>query len=286
MSTRDPKTIRVGPRCRTDVGNLNDLCRSISTHGLLHPIVIDDTDNLIAGYRRLQAWKKVHRGKPIPVSVMNLQDPLGAEMDENTQRLDLSPSEKLAVAQRIEEAARLEPRKFQKPPKGEGRPWIAARAVGWSRPTLNKARLIDAVAHGEAPSVGAKAGDMHLFAEITPGLKNKALRIQADLDEHGHVDRAYEELRAEADQQAEHQLPPSRVPIVAGRRSGKPTDNSAPTEDEVGDLFTLVYQWNVVASLIPEKLAPILTMEQKDILRRAVPEMRDWLAQLLTTISP
>jgi ParB family chromosome partitioning protein len=49
--------IRVGPRHRRDLGDLDGLAASIEDIGLLNPITVDDTGLLLAGARRLAACK-------------------------------------------------------------------------------------------------------------------------------------------------------------------------------------------------------------------------------------
>ena len=56
--------IKVGPRLRKDVGDLSSLKQSIQEVGLLHPIIVDSENNLVAGLRRLRAvemlgWKTI-----------------------------------------------------------------------------------------------------------------------------------------------------------------------------------------------------------------------------------
>ena len=63
--------IKVGSRFRRDLGDIDALAKSISTVGLLHPIVINENNELIAGVRRLEACKKLG-WTDIPVHVVNL----------------------------------------------------------------------------------------------------------------------------------------------------------------------------------------------------------------------
>ena len=56
--------IKVGPRFRKDAGDLSSLKQSIQEVGLLHPIIVDSENHLLAGLRRLKAvemlgWKTV-----------------------------------------------------------------------------------------------------------------------------------------------------------------------------------------------------------------------------------
>jgi len=85
------------------------LARSIDQLGLLQPIVIRPDNTLVAGARRLAAcrmlgWQHV----PIYVAA-SLDDELRllwAERDENTCRLDFSPTEAVAIGRAIEEHER------------------------------------------------------------------------------------------------------------------------------------------------------------------------------------
>jgi N6-adenosine-specific RNA methylase IME4 len=101
--------IRIGPRYRKDLGDIEALARSIDQIGLLQPIVIRPDNTLVAGARRLAAcrmlgWQHV----PIYVAA-SLDDELRllwAERDENTCRLDFAPTEAVAIGRTIEECER------------------------------------------------------------------------------------------------------------------------------------------------------------------------------------
>ena len=51
------KEINVGERLRENFGDIEGLAESIKINGLLHPIIVDENLNLIAGHRRLTAIK-------------------------------------------------------------------------------------------------------------------------------------------------------------------------------------------------------------------------------------
>ena len=55
----DVNSIKIGERFRKDSGDLQPLVDSIKDIGLLNPITIDQNLNLIAGYRRLSAFKNL-----------------------------------------------------------------------------------------------------------------------------------------------------------------------------------------------------------------------------------
>jgi len=92
------------PRQHFDSAELQALCDSLRTHGLLQPLLarkIDDRFQLIAGERRLQAATKAG-WTHVPVLIVEADDRQVAELAivENLQRKDLNPLEKAASFQR------------------------------------------------------------------------------------------------------------------------------------------------------------------------------------------
>jgi len=96
LSTEKIDAIRVGDRLRKDLQDLKSLAESIAAVGLLHPIVIDSEQSLIAGERRLEACKSLGWDQ-IPVTVVDLENVLRGQVDENTARADFQPSEIYAI---------------------------------------------------------------------------------------------------------------------------------------------------------------------------------------------
>lgn len=83
--------VKVGERLRTDFGDIPGLATSIQRYGLLHPIVIDEKNNLIAGERRLKAHIKLGK-KEIEYkrfSELSEVDKKEIELEENIQRKQL-----------------------------------------------------------------------------------------------------------------------------------------------------------------------------------------------------
>src|SRR3990167_10998830 len=132
--------------------------------GLLHPITIDPSRSLLAGVRRLGAARRLGWDTvPCVVvdSVGDLWRALEVERDENTCRKDFTRSEAVEMARRIEALERpgaadrekagvkLEPSEnFSEGSAGARETKVkAARAVGMSRPTYERAgAIIDAAA--------------------------------------------------------------------------------------------------------------------------------------------
>jgi ParB-like chromosome segregation protein Spo0J len=147
--------IQIGERHRKDMGDIAGLAKSIAEIGLLHPIVLNSSNTLIAGERRFEALKKLGWHE-IPVTIVNSLDDahkaMMAELDENAERKPFTPSEAALVGQRIEVLVKEEAKKRmlqgKKTPsvtvtegskQGDTRE-IVADAVGMSGPTYDRAK--------------------------------------------------------------------------------------------------------------------------------------------------
>lgn len=58
--------IKIGKRLRREIGNVESLCNSIKSIGLINPITITHDNYLVSGQRRLEAVKKIG-WKTVPV---------------------------------------------------------------------------------------------------------------------------------------------------------------------------------------------------------------------------
>ncbi len=145
----------VGNRARKGDGWLDSLERSIQQVGVLQPIGITPDKKLIFGGRRLQACKNLGL-ETIPARVFDIDadNPVTAlrmEREENEHRKDLTPSEKVELGMRIEEALAgrqgqrtdLQPRQNFAEVKPGTRPRdIAAKAVDMNRETYRQAKAV------------------------------------------------------------------------------------------------------------------------------------------------
>lgn len=194
LATRPETEVRitdviVGDRARKDYGDLTSLMESIREHGLLQPIGVLPGNRLLFGGRRLEACRLLGH-ECIAFVVPQTQDDAvalhKAERDENTCRKDMTPSEKVGVAQVIEEMERPKGRERQADagrmfgrgsnssgtvdPKQTDEPYrrssdVAAEAVGMSRKTYERAALVSSAAadpelpdHVRVVAQEAKAG--------------------------------------------------------------------------------------------------------------------------------
>ena len=87
--------IIVRGRIRTSIGDISYLMESISKFGLLNPVTITENNELIAGFRRLEACKALGMTE-IECTIMptlSKFDRLMVEAEENLTRKDLTTSE-------------------------------------------------------------------------------------------------------------------------------------------------------------------------------------------------
>ena len=99
------QSISIEERMRKNLGDIDVLARSIQEIGLLHPIVVDEKNRLIAGQRRLKACERLGWER-VPVHVVPLDDIVRGEFDENTVREDFLPSEMAAISKQLGEPER------------------------------------------------------------------------------------------------------------------------------------------------------------------------------------
>jgi ParB family chromosome partitioning protein len=84
--------MNIETRFRQNLGDLKPLIESIKRHGLLHPIVLSEDNQLICGRRRLAAYMQL-KYTEIEVTYTNSTDLREAEADENVVRKDFSVEE-------------------------------------------------------------------------------------------------------------------------------------------------------------------------------------------------
>ena len=124
--------VKVGIRRRKSVGSLAGLMKSIQLHGLFHPILLRNGNELVAGGRRLAAFEKLGISHIPARSVDGMSDEelRAIEEEENAERLDLSTIEaskaRFAEMKQAEadqkKAAELATRGVDKSERGRGRP--------------------------------------------------------------------------------------------------------------------------------------------------------------------
>lgn len=141
-------------RIRNDIGDLEPLIESISNVGLINPIVIDEDNNLVAGYRRLEACKKLGF-KEVDVKIVDLNGDdmklLDVEVAENFFRKDFTPEEVLASEKRRQEILESRRKKglFE-------RFWLWLKGLFASKPAVDKTVQRPAASETAAPQTGGR----------------------------------------------------------------------------------------------------------------------------------
>lgn len=199
-------------RHRKQLGDLRTLCQSIEKVGLLHPIVLTNEMKLVAGARRIAAFER-HGEAKIPANIVaNLDEAaslLQAEQDENTCRLDFTPSEAVAIGklledferpkakERLSEAGRMGGKNkgsvnFTDPSRGNTRDKVAA-AVGMSGVTYEKAKAVVEAAEKDPETFGPVVEEMDRTGRVSPAFKkiHKRTVVRA----RGCSEDSYESVR-------------------------------------------------------------------------------------------
>ncbi len=90
---------------RLELRNIDQLAASIADLGLLQPVVLRSTMEIVAGRRRVAAFQALGKETIPAIVVESLDDErnaLLAEAEENTQREPFSPAEIILVVERLE----------------------------------------------------------------------------------------------------------------------------------------------------------------------------------------
>jgi hypothetical protein len=94
--------IKIPPRHRRDMGDLQALAESIRDEGLLEPIGVTEGRDLVFGERRLRAARDILAWWEIPARVVRVTSLLKGERDENEVRKDFTISERVAIGKALE----------------------------------------------------------------------------------------------------------------------------------------------------------------------------------------
>lgn len=106
MKVKTIKTadVKIGKRYRQELGEIENLAKSIEALGLLQPIGVSKDGFLIYGERRFRAVRDILGRREIPAVIVDLDeiDELAAELEENEQRKEFSVSERLDLVRAIQ----------------------------------------------------------------------------------------------------------------------------------------------------------------------------------------
>lgn len=168
--------IAVGRRRRADYGDLDELAASIAKYGLLHPVVIDEADRLVAGGRRLAAvqqlgWKNVEVRRLGELTDIELRE---IELEENLRRKDLTPYERSRnMVELAETAAQADVSSTDSPKVGRPQERGSLRQVA-DRVGVDKQTIANARVHVAA---------VERYPELASMTQSDALTIARNLDD-------------------------------------------------------------------------------------------------------
>lgn len=150
--------IKVGHRHRRDMGDLQELARSIRDEGLLQPIGVTQDKELVFGERRLRACRDILHWKTIPARIVSVSSIAAGEWHENEVRKNFTVTERLAIAAALQHQLperRGNPAIRQKIDELSGRTddFVAQRAGFGNRETFRQAQKV--VANGSAKLIRA-----------------------------------------------------------------------------------------------------------------------------------
>ncbi len=190
-----PDRILVGERVRRDAGDVQSLAASIGMVGMLQPVVVTPDFRLIAGWRRLAAAKLLKLDR-VPIAIvqtaLDATRLLVAERDENTCRKDFTPSEAVAIGERIE--ALEKPKAEERKQATQAKPGIGKAGGGkLPSPEPSSRKTRDAV--GKAVGMSGKTFEK-ARAVVAAAAKDPAHRKLVErMDKTGKVDGAFKELK-------------------------------------------------------------------------------------------
>ena len=200
-----PDNIKIPPHIvRKDLGDMDGLCAMIGDLGVFQPVVVDPDDNLVCGYRRLCAAKRLgheYVNCVVAEDAGDVRTALRMQMAENVGRKDFTPSEKVELGRLIEAA---EARGAAKPDRLNGSVRAGTETVNVptdvdpAGPFSNAAKTAAAEV-GMSPVTYAKAKEVVDAAAKEP---EKFGDVRAAMDKTGEVapaHRAVQERKTKAD---------------------------------------------------------------------------------------
>lgn len=257
--------IVIGERDRTDLGDIDGLAASITEVGLLHPIVVTASHDLVAGRRRLAAVESLGWTE-VPVTVVdltNVADVLRAEAAENTCRKSLTPTEAERLRERIKSALEPAAKKRQgtrtdltssQVATKSDTAKVAAVPTGYSPRTLDKVTAVRTVAGNR---------------KLPKPIRDLAAEALADMDRTGKVDGPAKKV---AEVVAEHERDDVDKQVDAWIGDGAAVQRSA-------------YRRRVVSAMTPltnlplfdaELVAAVLDDSQHQLLEEFLTGINTW----------
>lgn len=199
------ESIQVVGRYRKDLGDLTTLAESISNPmiGLINPITLTRDHRIVAGERRLRACQLLgwtHIEARIIDTLDDAAAFLRAELEENTERKEMTVSEKVALAKALEEIEK--PRAEQRRREGQERARKARRGeppTGLAPAGANPGKSADIAGAAAGLSVGSYFRAKAVVEAVhhpDSGVREVAKAAMAEMDATNSIANNYEKVRA------------------------------------------------------------------------------------------
>jgi N6-adenosine-specific RNA methylase IME4 len=170
-------SISIGDRHRRDMGDLRSLANSIAEVGLLQPIGMSPSGELVFGERRLRACRDILGWTEIPVRTVEIRSIVKGEIHENEVRANYTPSERVAIERTVN--AEIERRQGARTDLGQN---------------VGRSRVADASA--KLAGFGNRETARQACAVVEAGEREPAkyARLVEDMDRSGRVGGVYRRL--------------------------------------------------------------------------------------------
>ena len=284
--------IQVGERDRADLGDIRQLADSIAAVGLLHPVVVTGSGELVAGGRRLAAVSELGWAE-VPVTVVDLTtaaDVLRGESDENTCRKPLTPYEASRARERRARvlAPKIQENKGGRPAQGV-EPAIPQEAF-WDEPGTETSSKLDEVS--PAPTARATRKVAAVGTGYSGSTLDKVDRIR-DAAERGVIRQGKTEVSVPEPvrEVAREALAEVKVTGAAVDRASRKVEEALIThiEDSVDvQRAKLRRSWRGAFSAAmelerfdPERIASVLEPDEWAEVEIAAKGLGDWYERLL-----
>lgn len=182
-------SIVIGERHRADLGDVCSLAKSIAEIGLLQPIVVTPDYRLIAGERRIAAFRQLGR-EAIPANVVDLDAIVRGEWAENAERKPFTPSEAVAIGHALEERERAKAREREQSGLKRGTEAPASESF----PSGERGRTNDIVG-GMLGMSGTTYSHAKTVVRAADDEPERFGELKAEMDRTGKVDGVYHKVR-------------------------------------------------------------------------------------------
>lgn len=155
-------------RIRQNIGDINELARQIKTIGQIQPIIIDDNNTLIAGYRRLMACRNLDidvlaiRASNIALDVKTHGGRRKIELIENIGRKQLEWKEEIIAIDEFHQTMSKE--------KGQRISGRGAHSGGWA--LIDTAQVLGLKSHAQISKACKIARYLREKPELFENIKN------------------------------------------------------------------------------------------------------------------